>query len=387
MRTYRDLFAVREFTPFLVSTALHVAGTTVSALALGTVVFSATGSPLLSSLAMFGPSIAQAVGAGTVLSAADRLRPRPALVGLGLVFAAGTALQAAPGVPLGAVFAVALVLGVVAAVGGGVRYGLLTEVLSREGFLLGRSFVSMAHGVVQVGGFAAGGVLVAALSPRGTLLAGAALFLAAALTARLGLVERPPRAVGRVSVRETRRANALLWSGGRRRVLLGLWVPGGLVVGAESLYVAYSPAAAGVLFAVGAAGMLLGDLLVGRVLPRRWLQWLAVPLLLLLALPYLVFAAGPPLGVAVAAVFVATIGYSAGLLLQERLVELTPAELTGHALGLQSCGVLAAQGAGAAVAGAFAELTSAATGIALAAAASVAATLALAPGLAPRRSR
>src|SRR5882757_271217 len=54
-------------------------GQTLSGLALGTLVYRATGSALLSALAMFGPSLAQVLGAALLLSAADRLPPRAAM--------------------------------------------------------------------------------------------------------------------------------------------------------------------------------------------------------------------------------------------------------------------------------------------------------------------
>ncbi|MDG4862035.1 MFS transporter, partial [Streptomyces sp. T-3] len=73
MRTYRELFRTPEFTPLFLTSAAQIAAQTVSGLALGTLVFTATGSPLLSALALFGPSLAQVVGAATLLSAADRL--------------------------------------------------------------------------------------------------------------------------------------------------------------------------------------------------------------------------------------------------------------------------------------------------------------------------
>ena len=63
---------------------------------------------------------------------------------------------------------------------------------------------------------------------------------------------------------------------------------------------------------------------------------------------------------------------------------LTPDELSGHALGLHSSGMLAMQGVGAAFAGGVAQLTSPATAMALMAAISIAVTLALAPGLTAR---
>ncbi|ANZ15013.1 major facilitator superfamily permease [Streptomyces noursei ATCC 11455] len=382
MRTYRELFRTPEFSPLLVASACQVAGQTVGGLALGTLVYGTTGSPLLSSLAMFGPALAQVVGAATLLSAADRLPPRAALTGLGLLPALGTAVLAVPGLPLWASFAVLTVLGVLASLGGGVRYGLLNELLAREGYLLGRSVFGMASGVLQIGGFAVGGALVATLSPRGTLLAAAALYAAGAAVAHRGLAARPPRATGRPSLARTRRANALLWTDRpRRSVYLALWLPNGLIVGCESLYVPYAPRQAGLLFACGALGMLIGDTLVGRWVPRHRAGRLAVPLCLLLAGPYLVFAVRPPTALAVAAVLLATLGYASGLLLQDRLMALTPDELGGHALGLHSSGMLTCQGVGAALAGALAEWLPPGRAMAALAVASMGVTVVVAPGL------
>jgi len=382
MRTYGELFRVPEFTPLFATAALQVAASTVSGLALGTLVYTATRSPLLSALSMFGASFAQLIGAVALLSAADRLPPRAATTVIALVFGLSTVVLAVPGLPIGAVFAVILGQGLVASVGGGVRYGLLSEILPAEGYLLGRSVLNMSVGSMQICGFATGGVLVTVLSPRGTLLAGAALYLVAAIVARTGLGRRPPRAVGRPSVTETWRTNVRLWSRtSRRYVYLAMWVPNGLIVGCESLFVPYDPAHAGLLFALAAVGMLVGDTVTGRFVPARWRRRLGAPLRLLLAAPYLLFVLHPALPLAVAAVTLASVGYAATLLLQERLMALTPGDLHGQALGLHSSGMLAMQGAGAALAGTVAQQTSPATAMTVMAAASVMVTLALGPGL------
>jgi MFS family permease len=382
MRTYRELFQAPEFTPLFATSALQVAGQTVSGLALGTLVYAATGSPLLSALAMFGPSLAQVVGATVLLSAADRLPPRAAMTGLAVLFAVGAVVLSVPGLPVWALFTVVLGLGPFASLVGGVRYGLLNEILARDAYLLGRSVLNMSVGLMQVCGFAAGGVLVSVLSPRGTLLVAAGLYLLAAVAARFGLSRRPPRAPGRPSVAATWRNNRVLWSSAPRRyVYLGLWVPNGLIVGCESLFVPYAPSHAGLLFAFAAFGMLVGDMVTGRFLPAGWRPRLGPPLRLLLAAPYLVFALHPPLAAGLAAVTLASIGFAATLLLQERLMALTPDELSGHALGLHGSGMLTMQGVGAGVAGTVAELTSPAVAMTVMAAASVAVTLALAPGL------
>ncbi|GAA0321554.1 MFS transporter [Actinoallomurus spadix] len=380
--TYRGLFRTPEFAPLFATASIQVAASTVSGLALGTLVYAATRSPLLSALSMFGPSLAQVIGATALLSAADRLPPRAATTGLALAFGAGTAVLAVPGLPLWAVFAVIMLLGLVGSVGGGVRYGLLSEIVPGEGYLLGRSVLNMSVGTMQICGYAVGGGLVTALSPRGTLLTGAALYLVTAAVARSGLTARPPRAAGRPSITATWRTNARLWSSPPRRyVYLALWVPNGLIVGCESLFVPYAPRHAGLLFAFAAGGMLLGDTLTGRFVPPGWRRRLDAPLRLLLAAPYLVFAAHPGLGVAVAAVALASIGYSATLLLQDRLMALTPKDVHGQALGLHSAGMLTLQGVGAALAGAVAQHVSPATAMAVMAVASVTVTILLAPGL------
>ncbi|GHH73252.1 membrane protein [Streptomyces sulfonofaciens] len=387
MRTYGDLFRVPEFRSLFLSVSAQVAAQTVSGLALGTLVYGATGSPLLSALSMFGSSFAQVAGALTLLSAADRLPPRAALTGIAVVFAVGTAALAVPGLPVWGLLCLVPGLGLVASVGGGVRYGLLSEVLPREGFLLGRSALNMSAGVMQVSGYGLGGALAVALSARATLLAAAVLYLAGACAARFGLERRPARATGRPSVGETWRTDRRLWSSAPLRCLyLTLWVPNGLIVGCESLFVAYAPHHAGLLFAAASCGMLVGDTVAGRFVPRRLRHRLGVPLRLLLAAPYLLFVLPLPLSAAVAAVAVASTGFAASLLLQERLMELTPDGVGGQALGLQSSGLLFLQGVGAALAGAVAQRTSPGTGMVVMAAASIAVTLVLAPGLRPERT-
>ncbi|RSS59672.1 MFS transporter [Streptomyces sp. WAC01280] len=379
MARYRALFRTPEFTPLFLTGSAQIAAQTVAGLGLATLVYRATGSPLLSALALFGPSLAQLIGATTLLSAADRLPPRSALAGLALFFALCTAVLAVPALPTWAVFVVLLAQGLAASLGGGVRYGLLNEILAREQFLIGRSVTNMSAGVCQIAGFATGGVLVAVLSPRGTVVVGAGLYLVAALVARLGLTRRPPRATGRASVAETWRTNARLWSSpARRRCYLALWVPNGLIVGCESLFVPYDPERAGLLFACAGAGMLFGDVAVGRFVPARLRERIRFPLQALLAAPFLLFALAPGLPLALALVTVAAVGYGASLLHQERLMALVPAELSGHALGLHTSGMLALQGVSAALAGTLAQYTSPRTGMVLLALASLTVTLALA---------
>lgn len=379
MRSYRTLFRTPEFTPFLLSFAAFAAAQTIGGLALATLVFRATGSPLLSAVSLFGPQLAQLVGATFLLSGADRLPPRAILSGLALAFAAGTAVLTLPGLPVRAVFAVVLLQGLVASLGGGVRGGLLNEILPKDGYVLGSSVYNMLWGLMQMAGFATGGALLALLSPRTCLLLAAALYVMSALVTRLGLTARPPRSSGRPSVSATWRTNALLWSSRPRRLTyLGLWVPNGLVVGSDSLYVSYAPGAAGTLYACGALGMFVGDMAVGRLVPPAVRPRFATPLRLLLAAPYLFFVLRPGVALSAVAATVASVGFAASLVLKEHLMSLTPDDLAGQALGLHATGMAALQGVGAALAGTLAQLTSPATAMTLMAAGSVTVTLTLA---------
>lgn len=291
-------------------------------------------------------------------------------------------LLATPGLPLPAMFAVILAQGVVASIGAGVQYGLLGEIVPPDGYVLGRSVLNMSVGAMQVAGFALGGVLIAVVSPRTTLLVGGALAACAMLVFRLGLRARPPRASGRPSVAATLRVNReLVSTPARRAVYLSMWVPNGLVVGCEALFVPYAPRAAAALFVAAALGMLFGDMAAGRFLPPRLRRRSVTPLRFLLAVPYLLFAVPLSLPVAAGVAAIASTGFASTLLLQERLIALTGEDIRGQALGLHATGMKAMQAVGATLAGVAAQFLPTGTTMALLAVASIAVTVTLSPGL------
>ena len=381
MRTYRELFRVGEFRALFAVACVRSAGTTLQGIALGTLIYRRTGSPLLSALAMFGPSAAQLLGAATLLSWADRVRPRAALVAIGCAWTLVALLLALPWT-IWWLLAVAMLSGLIGSVSGGVQWGLVREVVPAEGYVMARSMFTVATGLMQILGFGLGGVLVDVIGSRVTLLVAAAVFAGSSLTARLRLRERPRRADDPASVQGTWRENRRLLGTPERRVLyLMLWVPNGLIVGCEALFIPYSSRWAGVLLSAAGLGMLAGDVLVARVLRPRLQARAAGLLRVLLALPYLPFALHLPLAVAVAAVTIASVGYASGLLLQQRLLAIVPPESAGQALGLHSAGMLGGQAIAAVLAGGLAQVLAPATVITLLAAASLAVTVAAAPRL------
>lgn len=382
MRTYRELFRIPEFTPLFAGASLQVGAGTMTGLALATIVYTKTGSPLLSSISMFGPMFAQVFGGLFLLSLVDRVRPRRAIVSLAVVYAVSTAVLALPVMPVWGLLLVVLSEGLLTSVGGGFRWGVMNDILPDGAYVLGRSVFNIAVGVMQIVGFAVGGALVALVSARGALVLAASMYVVAASVTRVGLSERAPRATGRASVRTTWAVNRELWSlRARRATYLALWVPNGLVVGCESLFVPYAPDAAGVLFVAAALGMLAGDLTAGRLLPAHLRPRVITPLRVLLALPFLLFPLGLPLPVAAAAVVVAAVGYGAGLLLQERLVDMTPDRIRGQALGLHGTGLMSFQAVGAGIAGSVAQVVPVADAMGVMAVLSLLVSAALTPGL------
>jgi predicted MFS family arabinose efflux permease len=150
--------------------------------------------------------------------------------------------------------------------------------------------------------------------------------------------------------------------------------PERLIVGAEALFIPYAGHRAGVLPAAAAAGLLAGDLVAGRLIPTERRAAAAGPFYLLLGVPYLAFAAEPPLWLALVLVTAASVGFGGTLCVQQLLVKVASRQHLGQILALSSAGMLTAQGLSAYLAGALAELLTPGRAMAVMATGSVLAT-------------
>ena len=357
MKTYRQLFAVAEFRVLFASQSLMVMSGSVAGLALGTIMYAATGSPVLTALSMFGGPLVRLFGSSLLLALSDMLRPRQALVLVEATFVVTSLLQAVPDLAWGWRFVLIAVPWLVMSATAGSGIALMSDILPADAFVLGRSTLNTAVGVMQIAGYGVGGVLVLLLDASSLFLGAAGLALLSLVLVRFGLADHPPRVAGAGVVRRTREVNrALLGSPVLRPVYLCLWVPNGIVVGCEALFVPFAGAHAGWLFSASAAGMLLGDVVVGRFLTAPARERLVGPLRLLLAAPYLAFVLVPSVPVACALSFVASVGFAASLPLQERLIAHTDADRRGQVMGLNSTGLMVMQGVGALLGGGVAEV-------------------------------
>lgn len=359
MVSYGSLLKDPRFFGIFATQVTTVFSTSVTGLSIGFLVNHETGSTFLTSLATFAPSLANAFGAFGFMSHADTRRPRQLMVLLQTCLAFTLCAQALP-LPVPIRLALLLVGGVFTAVGAGIRLGLLQRIVPPQSYAPARSLLNLANGTIQVVGFALGSLLLRSV-PRSMLfcaltvllLLGAALLLITLPRDRVASNDADPAD----SVQRTFRVNGWAFREPNIRVfLLALWIPNGIVVGAESLFIPFGKSQAGLLLSAGAAGMLLGDLVSGRFLSRGERSRINFAQRIIMASLYIVFWFNPSVILACLAVLIGSTGFSASLYLQERLVRLTPPDRKGQIQGLESSGRVASQGIFALIAGGLAEV-------------------------------
>ncbi|MFD3657647.1 MFS transporter [Streptomyces sp. NPDC058620] len=356
MTTYREIFGIREFRVLFVVRLFAMTGVVVSSLALGTVTYHETRSPFLTAVSLFGGPLVQLVTARYLLASSDLLRPRTAMVFMAGVAMLTAALQMLPDLSWWMRLLILAGGYVVLAATSGSVFALLSDIVPKDAYVLARATMNITVGGMQIIGNAVGALLLAVLSPTWLFGIAAMVSVTAGVTARIGLSDRPPRAEGKVVERSRQINRELLTSPGVRPLYLMMWVPNGLVVGCEALFIPYSSGHAGYLLAAGAGGMLLGDIVMGRFVPEILRDRLILPLRVLLAAPFLAFPLSLPVPVAATLVGVSSFGFAASLPLQERLVRHTRADVRGQAFGLTGTGLMMGQAIGALLAGGLAQL-------------------------------
>ena len=398
--TYRSVFAAAEFRVLFAAMCMYVLGFQFEILGLSVLVFAQTKSAFLTALAFSMGFAPQAVGGALFTSLADRLPSR-------LVIATGLVIRAAPGLVIGlwpalpvpVMLALVAVVATIAPVFTAAFSGLLPDVLDGDRYVLGRSVFNLTGAGTQIAGLGIGGVLLAAVPVRWLLLAAGGALVIAAVVARLGLRPRKARAprgpatMGGI-VRATLAGHVELF---RDRTVLGLllaqWLPAWLVAGAESLIVPYNgslgrpPSAAGPLLAALPAGMLLGDLLVGRFCAPATRMRLAFPLAAAMGVPLLGLVFHPPLPLACLALLACGTGFAYQLGIQQAFLDSLLERRRGQGFGLSSTGTMAGQGLTPALVGALAGGIGAAAAMAVAGTATALAALALRGALTGRGSR
>ncbi|WP_238012515.1 MFS transporter [Dactylosporangium sp. AC04546] len=386
--TYREVWRVAPFRVLFGARTLAIVADTLRIVALSLLVYAATESPALAALAYGISFLPQLFGSGLLGALADRLPPRR-LIALGYLGEAGAAVALAlVPMPVWACLVLVAAVACVTPVFHGAANRLIAEVLPGDAYVLGRSLSNLASSLAQLAGLAGAGIAVAALGEREAILCAAAGHLVAALWTRLGLPALSlPATTGRLITASLRGNVALLKDPAIRRLLLTQWLPPGFVTGAEALVVPYAAdrgLPAGWLLAAVPVGMIIGNLVVGRMVAPATRERLVPVLIAAMGAPLLVFLTNAPWPGLVAALVVVGGGFAFGLGVQAAFRDALPDGGGGQAFALLSTGLMTAQGLLPALAGLLAEALAPGAVIALLGLATLATA---APGLVRRQDR
>ncbi|KQX36755.1 MFS transporter [Streptomyces sp. Root63] len=385
--TYREVLAEPRFRLLFSTRAVAITADALRITTFSVLVFSSTGSALLSAVAFGIGFIPQLFGSLLLGSLADRLPPRALITGGYALTCATALLLALVRMPVAASLGVVALVSLATPLFHGASSRLVAQSLEGDAYVLGRSLNNIAGAGAQLTGLALGGAAVAALGPRRALAVSAVLYLGCALAIRIrlpplrpGEFGGPPGSAGGDggAVRASLRGAGLLLRGRTvRRLMLAQWLPVALVAGAEGIIVAYAgerrlaPGWYAVLMGCLPVGMLVGDLLVGRFLRPPTRERLVVPLVALAGLPLIGFAAEPGVGVSSCLLLLSGLGYAYGLGLQRPFLDALPRDGQGQAFGLLGSGSMTLQGVGPVCLGAVAAVIGTGGAIALAGGAAV----------------
>jgi hypothetical protein len=294
----------------------------------------------------------------------DRVAIRGLLVGCNLATATLAAMMALPGLPVPVLLLLAFTMGLVAPVFAGARASVLPRILDGDVYIAGRSLFRLVAQGAQVSGFALGGLLLIAVTPRTALLLDTAAFLLSAVLLAGGVRTRAAVAAPQSLslVRDSLGGLAQVFRIVRlRRVLVFGWAVPALGVAPEALAAPYAHLAG---FGTAGLGLLMSALPIGTVLGEVLCLWIVsparrlrviVPLALLMFLPQVLFGLRPGLPQAVALLVLSGMGLAHHLGLDQLLMDFAPDGLAGRALTIQTAGLMFWQGIGFAVAGSAAQ--------------------------------
>lgn len=364
---YRDVLRLREYRAMFWAELFSFAGDQVAAVALAVLLYQRSGSPFIAALGYASAFLPWAIGGPLLAVFADRFPSRRVLVSCDVLRALLIGAAAIPGLPLLAVGALVLAAAFLASPFESAASAVLPQVLEdSERYSVAVSIRSMMNQSVSLVGFAGGGLLVAAVTPRGALLVDAVTFAISAVLLRQGLQDRP--AAMSPESRQSMLAETLeglhVVAADRRRYgpLLIAVVGAAYMVVPEAIATAlahsrgYGAVGVGLIMGAYAAGSVVSGFLLVRFTSvatrRRWMWRMAlvgsVPMLAVLLHPDLV----------VLLVLLATVGACAAFQLAARtaFAAAVPTEARGRAYGIAFTGMYTSQAAAILLAGAAASV-------------------------------
>jgi predicted MFS family arabinose efflux permease len=371
---YRDVLRLREYRAMFWAELFSFAGDQVAAVALAVLLYERSGSAFIAALGYASAFLPWAIGGPLLAVFADRFPTRRVVVTCDVARALLIGVAAIPGLPLVAVGALVLAAAFLASPFESAASAVLPLVLEdSERYSVAVQIRSMMNQTVSLVGFAAGGLLVAAVTPRGALALDAVTFAVSAVLLRRGLQNRPAAmdaldAVDADGGRRSMLADTLeglrVVAADRRRYgpLLVAVVGAAYMVVPEAIAtvlahsLGYGAVGVGLIMGAYAAGSVVGGFLLVRFtsveLRRRWMWWMA----LLGAVPMFALVLQPDLVVTLALLTLVGACASFQLAARTAFAAAVPVESRGRAYGIAFTGMYTAQGAAILLAGAAAQV-------------------------------
>ena len=393
--SYREVFAIREFRGLWLAQILSYAGDQFAQVAIAILVYSRTGSPLLTALA-YALTYLPPIAGGPLLSGLADLFPRRRVMIVCDVTRAGlVALMALPSMPFAGLCGLLFITVLLGAPFSSARFALLPDVLPGDTFIVGSAIGNISYQASQILGFVAGAAVVAVLKPDRTLAIDALSFALSALIVTGWVKHRP-------SPRREPGKRPSLWAVSRegltmvfghpvlRTLVLFGWLAGFCIV-PEGLAAPYAHSLHGTALTVGLLmaamplGTVAGAFAYSRLVPPsgriRTMGWLAMAS----CAPLIGSAFRPPLWAVLTLWALAGAGGAYQLVASAAFVQTVPPEGRGRAFGVAQSGLLAVQGLGIVAGGALASVIGAPVAVGLAGLLGLCAAAILAMGWTLRR--
>ena len=373
--TFRDVFGVREFRALWFSEILSIAGDRLALVALTLLVYDRTKSPLLAAMAYAVGYLPWVIGGVFLADWADRRPRRSVMVTCDAIRAVLVAAMAVPHAPLGALVALLFATTMFTPPFESARAAVTADILQGERYVLGTAVTQTTFLAAQVAGAAGGGVAVAFIGVRPSLIVDSVTFVLSGLLIALGIRARPAAAAPETTQpspwARIRDGFRLVFGDHALRTLLLLgWLVALYTVpeGVAAPYVARlggGPIATGLVLASTVFATTIATPLFTRfVRPRRRLALMG-PLAVLTCATLVLTALRPGLAVSLVIFSLSAACGVYQIAANTAFVVRVPNERRAQAFGIANMGVVVGQGAAFVAAGAAAQVITPAAVIAV----------------------
>jgi predicted MFS family arabinose efflux permease len=383
--TFAEVLRIRTFAVLYAAETQSIIGDQLARVALSILIYSRTGSTVETAGIYALTYLPAIIGGGVLSGLADRYSRRAVMVTVDIIRALLIATMALPHLSTG-VMAILLVIAVfLGPLFISSEVSLIAGIMDGEHYRVAAGLRMITAQVAQVGGFALGGGLVAAIGSRATLGLDALTYLVSAVVvatlARVtpnGRRRAEAEAAGRHRAASTGEPTTLatglqaIWRDPTLRALLAISWLAGFFIAPEGLAAPYAKAlgqgsvGVGILLAAIPLGSVLGAFVALRALGPETRGRAIAPMAVAAGIPLICCAGMPAFPITLLLLFGSGLFAAYELDAVTMFVQLVDTDWRGRAIGILGAGLTAAQGLGLVVFGFVANVLDPGQAIAIA---------------------